>query len=149
MERNRDGSAAGVSNCRGNPQLAPLFQELQSVSRYLSGLASHTPLPPPPTASQQQKEIYQRNRTEWQARFAAFNDQYEDLEQQIAAGSEAFRQIREPLTVANVQSQLPEGTAYIDLLEYRHSSPRLNESGKLDFEDRYIAFVVRVIKHRR
>ena len=69
--------------------------------------------------------------------------QREDLEQKIAAGSDEFRRIREPLLVAEVRQWLPAGTAFVDFLEYWHATPNAEQKGKIDYERRYIAFVVR------
>jgi CHAT domain-containing protein/tetratricopeptide (TPR) repeat protein len=125
-----------------NPRLAPLFAELQSVSHQLSAVSGQTPVPPANTAPDVERTAYNQKREIWNDRFAVLNRQREDLEQRIAAGSEEFRRIREPLTVADVQGWLPEGTAFVDVLEYNHSTPNPDQKGKTDYERRYLAFVV-------
>ena len=126
-----------------NPQLAPLFADLQSVSRRLSALDGQRPLPLAETTSDADKTTFEQKRKIWNDRFVTLSRQAEDLEQQIAAGSEEFRRIREPLTVAQVRQWLPAGTAFVDFLEYEHGTPNAEQKGKVDYERRYIAFVVR------
>lgn len=132
-----------------NPQLAPLFTELQSVSRQLSALTGQTPVPPAKTASDADKTAFEQKRKVWNDRFVTLSRQREDLEQQIAVGSEEFRGIREPLTVADVRKWLPAGTAFIDFLEYRHGTLNAEHKGKVEYERRYIAFVYGRIRNRR
>lgn len=125
-----------------NKRVAPLFKDLQSVSRQLSVLSGRTPIPPPRSAPKTEHSIYQQKRDVWESRFETLNREREDLEQQIAAASEEYRRIQEPLTVAQVQQWLPEDTAFVDFLEYSHSTRDPGSKGKIEWERRYIAFVV-------
>lgn len=95
------------------------------------------------TTSDADKTTFEQKRKIWNDRFVTLSRQAEDLEQQIAAGSEEFRRIREPLTVAQVRQWLPDGTAFVDFLEYEHGTPKAEQKGKVDHKRRYIAFVVR------
>lgn len=130
-----------------NPKLSSLFGRLRSVNRRLSSLADQRPLPPPVAADEAEQVQYQQRRGAWEARFSALRVEREQLEQQIAAASEPFRRLRDPLTVAEVQQCLPAESALIDFLEYTHAAP---DDGLGDAADdaaaearRFVAFVIR------
>ncbi len=61
------------------------------------------PVPPPVSSAKTVHTTYKHKRKLWGQRFAKLAQQREDLEQQIAAESEDFRQIQQPLTSAAVQ----------------------------------------------
>jgi CHAT domain-containing protein/Tfp pilus assembly protein PilF len=126
-----------------NPKLAPVFDSLQSVSRQLSAVSSRVPIPPADRSTDAEGEVYHRKRELWDQQFASLSRQREDLEQQIAADSAEFRESREPLTVAEVQNLLPTTTAFVDFLDYNHATPNPDHKGKMNYQRRYIAFVVR------
>jgi len=73
-------------------------------------VSGKTPVPPPNSATKTQREIFQRNRKRWEEYFTDLNLQREKLEQQIAAGSAEFQELRGQLTVATIQQLLPPGT---------------------------------------
>lgn len=126
----------------GNPKLAPLFVKLQSVTRQLSVASGQVPIPPVKSAPQIKHTTFRQKREVWEQRVAEFTRQREDLEQQIAAGSEEFRRITERLTTDMLQSLLPHGTAFVDFLEYRHGTPDSGKKGQTNYEGRYVAVVV-------
>ena len=125
-----------------NPKLVPLFESLQSVSQQLSVATTQTPVPPPTSADQTKRANYRLRRDQWEERFAKLIRASEDLQQQIAAGSEEFRELQEPLTAEIVQNILPVGTAFVDFIEYEHKTPSSDKKGIFNAEQRYIAFVV-------
>ena len=126
----------------GNPKLSPLFTELQSVTQQLSVASGQIPIPPAKSASETKRNAFRQKREIWEKRVAGLSRHREDLEQQIAAGSEEFRRITEPLTTEAVQSGLPKDAAFIDFLEYQHSSPDPKKKGKTNYEQRYLVVVV-------
>jgi CHAT domain-containing protein/Tfp pilus assembly protein PilF len=126
----------------GNPKLAPLFAELQSVTRQLSVASGQIPNPPATSAPKVKHNAFRKKRGVWQQRVAGLTRRREDLEQQIAADSEEFRRITEPLTTDILQSLLPQGTAFIDFLKYSHATPAPNPKSRTNYEQRYLAVVV-------
>lgn len=126
-----------------NPEVAPLFTQLQTVASRLSAQTHRRPLPPASEATVAVRSEFEREVAEWQAEFAGLTRQREELERQIAASSEEFRRIQEPVTVAAVQRSLPQRTAYVDFLEYSHGEPSTERPGRFSYEQRYLVFVVR------
>jgi CHAT domain-containing protein len=72
-------------------------------------------------------------------------EEKERLEGKLARRSADFRQEKERqrLTPAQLQGALPKDTALLDFLEYRHVTPAADKKGKLQGENRLMAFVVR------
>ena len=62
-----------------NPQLSPLFTDLQNVSRQLSALTGQTPVPPTATATDAEKTAFEQERQVWNHRFVTLSRQREDL----------------------------------------------------------------------
>ena len=81
----------------------------------------------------------------WQTELAALSEQKDQLEEKLTRQSAAFRAARAEArrTPEQLQAALPRDAALIDVLEYTHSSPPPERKGKLKFERRLIAFVVR------
>ena len=119
-----------------NERLAPYFRDLQAVSRQMSAVTSHAPIPPAKETDNAAVAAYATSREIWGKRFTELNQRYEDLAAVIARESEPFREIREPFTEAALQKLLPLDTAFVDFLEYWHYRPV--EKPEL----RYLAVVV-------
>jgi CHAT domain-containing protein len=116
---------------RIEPELKPLFQELELVSLRLSNLAFSVPDP--------------KQRESWQRQTAELSDRKETLERDLATKSAAFRQQQAllQLTSDDVRKALPQKAALIDVLEYSQFSPPAGGKGELSGERRLVAFVVR------
>ena len=69
----------------------------------------------------------------------------DQLEEELTRQSAAFRAARAEAqrTPEQLQAALPRDAALIDVLEYTHSSPPPEHKGKMKFESRLIAYVVR------
>jgi len=126
-----------------NPDLSPLFAELQTISRQLSSLSESAPIPLPHKAPELQRTARRQERADWESRFAMLVRQREDLEQRIAGESREFRIAHERLETSTVQQWLPADTALLDFLEYRHAIIDPEHPGKPRYERRFIVFVVR------
>lgn len=116
---------------RRRPDLKPRFDELLSVDVRLSTLALRGP--------------GQGGRNVWEQQVAKLSQQKETIEAGLSARSVEFAEER---ALMNPRSEdleriLPEQTALIDVLEYSHFRPSAEKPGKLDWERRLAAFVVR------
>ncbi len=126
-----------------DPSLALLYTELKKVSQQLSATSISTPLPPNSQASKAQQQLFRQKREHWQDRMDELISQREDLERQIAAQSESFRALSKPLTVAQVQQQLPDKSALIDFIEYHHPVQNMDSELGEDAERLFLAFIIR------
>jgi len=126
-----------------DPQLASLLDELRISSRSLSALTAQAPIPPATSAPQPELLAYQYRRTVWEKRFVTLNLEHEKLEKRLAERSSAFREIRDSLTVAEVRQSLPNATAFVEFLEYRHTISQASREGMKRSERRFVAFVIR------
>jgi tetratricopeptide (TPR) repeat protein len=79
------------------------------------------------------------------ARLRELGQRRDRLEEELAGRSAAYRRLLEQdrRGAAEVRIALPEGTALIDFLEYRHSSPPAKGGTGLTVERRLLAFVMR------
>ncbi len=100
---------------RQQPELAPDFEQLRSVSSRLATLAFAAPDPKKQAAYRRQMEELTLEK--------------ERLEAELSAKSALFRQQRAQArrTPAQLQEVLPAGTALVDFLEYIHFSRLLPE----------------------
>ena len=117
---------------RQQPELAPDFEHLRSVSGRLATLAFATPDPEKQAAYRRQMEELTLEK--------------ERLEAELSAKSALFRQQQAQArrTPAQLQEVLPAGTALVDFLQYTHWSPPAAESkGKFQKEQRLAAFILR------
>jgi CHAT domain-containing protein len=112
---------------RDHPRLAKRLGELRTVR---AGLAKLTSQPPTPAGQKQ-----------WLERFRVLEAQKEKLEVGLASDSAEFRRLRQ-VEPAAVAAALPEGSALVDLLVYRHRRPDPDRKGKLLSEERLVAFVL-------
>ena len=108
---------ATARQARANPQFAPLFDELLSVSTRLATLSLAVPDP--------------KKREVWLRQIGDLTNRKEDLERDLATKSAEFRQAQETasLTPEQLQRVLPKGTALVDFLEYTHSTPPPDRKG--------------------
>lgn len=118
------------------PSLKPLYVELQSVTQQLSALARKTP--PAPSKNQQDKGA----REKWENTFDRLSQRREHLEREIAAQSDTFKRITNPITVQTVQSLLEPKTVFVDLLQYSHRTSQKNVRGSDQGDTRFLAFVI-------
>ena len=126
-----------------SPELQSVFQELQSVARQLSSLSRHVPIPPPNKSPASVLDTYKRKRAAWENHFQQLSVRRENLEQELASKSEDFAHLQKPLRVSQVREWLPEGTVFVDFLEYVYFARNQKEEGKTSVERRYVAWVVR------
>ncbi len=112
------------------PEVARAAAEWQSVVR-LATLALARPVPDEQDA--------------WRRQLAALTERKEQLEEELARQSVAFRAARAETrrTPEQLQAALPRDAALIDVLEYTHSSPPPERKGEPKRERSLIAFVVR------
>ncbi len=117
---------------RQQPELAPNFEHLRSVSSRLATLAFAAPDPKKQAAYRRQMEELTLEK--------------ERLEAELSAKSALFSQQRAKArrTPAQLQEVLPAGTALVDFLEYIHFSlPAAGSKGKMQKEQRLAAFILR------
>jgi len=112
------------------PEIIPMFDDLQGTARRLATLALAVPDP--------------KQQTAWRRQVATLSEQKEHLEVELARRSAEFRraQSRRETTPERVQAALPDGVALVDLLEYTDFSPPLAGKGQWKVERRLVAFVV-------
>jgi len=125
-----------------HPTLAPALAELQLLSRRLSRHSQRAPNPPADPSDAGRMASFAERKNNWLGEFSELTRSREIIEQRIAAHSEEFRSIREPLTVDAVQGFLADDAAFVDLLEYTQVSPDPHEKGSAIYERRFVAFVV-------
>ena len=113
------------------PEVARAAAEWQSVVVRLATLALAQPGP--------------NQQDAWGRQLAALTERKDQLEEELTRQSAAFRAARAEArrTPEQLQAALPRDAALIDVLEYTHSSPPPERKGRLKFERRLIAFVVR------
>ncbi len=117
------------------PELKKLFDETETVSTRLATLAMAGS---DPKHADERRDGIKR-----------LTEQKEALEEKMAAESNDFAAIREDARLTGAQqldrlkSALPEKTALVDILEYRHGAPSKTKRGPIDFEWRLAAFVVK------
>ena len=113
------------------PELKETWDAFQSVSSRLAKLSFDTPDP--------------KRRDIWRRQLDDATREKEELEVKLMRESAAFRRQKElqRLTPEQLQKALPAGTALVDFLEYRHSTPPPEGKGKMKVERHLVAFVVR------
>jgi len=81
----------------------------------------------------------------WRRQLADLTERKDQLEEELTRRSTVFSAARAEArrTPEQLQAALPRDAALIDVLEYTHSSPPLERKGKMKFEGRLVAFVVR------
>ena len=80
----------------------------------------------------------------WRRQLAAVSAQKDELETELARLSSAYRQTQRQVTLDVLRAALPAEAALVDYIEYSHTEPPpTDQPGKLRFERRLVAFVVR------
>ena len=112
------------------PELLPVFKNIQSVAARLAKLA----LTPPDA----------KNLATWRTQLEQLTQQKEELEQELARRSVAWREAKRDVTPEDLRNSLPEDVALIDFLEYRHWTPTPgNPAPEGTSEQHLLAVVVR------
>jgi tetratricopeptide (TPR) repeat protein/CHAT domain-containing protein len=116
---------------RDRPDLRPTTDQLRLARAGLARLAQLTPANP-------------EQRDDWLKRFDILEASKEQLERTLAENSAAFRRFREVrhAGAAEIARVLPEGTALVDFVAYRHFTPKLKAKPPWHVEGRLLAFVV-------
>ena len=127
------GSATSAGSCAPTP--GP-----RSPAPPPSGSPSSSGSPPWPWPSPAPT-----SRTPGAASSPTLTERKDQLEEELTRQSAAFRAARAEArrTPEQLQAALPRDAALIDVLEYTHSSPPPERKGKMKFERRLVAFVVR------
>ncbi|OAI46312.1 hypothetical protein AYO44_11465 [Planctomycetaceae bacterium SCGC AG-212-F19] len=114
-----------------DPKAAALLEELRGTTARLAALSFAIPDP--------------RQRDAFNRQVAALSERKEQLEQELARLSAAFRSGQDlaRLTPEQLQKTLPPGTALVDFLEFWHTSRHPTLKGAYINERRLVAFIVR------
>jgi CHAT domain-containing protein len=111
------------------PELKEPLRRLQEVRGRLARLGLQTPPP--------------ARRAGWVKQLQALGDQKQRLEADLSGRSVRFRRDGKRLTPEQLSKELPEGVAFIDLVEYAHYSPPQGGKGLAPPDWRLLAFVLR------
>jgi CHAT domain-containing protein/Tfp pilus assembly protein PilF len=111
------------------PELKPLFNQLQSVTRRWSAQVYATV--EPAKAESHRKEL------------EALSQEKERLEAELSQKSEVFRAATRPLSLAEAQALLPGDAAVVDYLEFWKFVPSESQPGNFEFVRSLVAFVIR------
>lgn len=112
----------------GRADVAPLWDELQQVTRQWAALA-HTGGTP--------EQVAQRR-----AALHSLTDQREQLAAELSRRSTAYRQATTSPRPADLQAALPRGTVLVDYLEYTRLIPDAEHPGRFESVPSLLAFVV-------
>lgn len=126
----------------GNPTSQALFKSLRSVSQQLSTLTDKFPDSPPEGSKDFVWKSFERKQELWKESFDRLTEKREELEREIADASSEFLSVFTPLTVTDLQTILPQGTAYVDFVEFGYPKPDKDNQWIFDWERHYLAFVV-------
>ncbi|MDA1231386.1 MAG: CHAT domain-containing protein, partial [Planctomycetota bacterium] len=120
----------GVRLAAGDPAIAELFKELQSVSARTAGLLRKTPDPEP-------RDIWMRQLDDLTAK-------REMLEKQLMEQSAAFRKLKERITLEQLLAALPTDAVLVDFWEFNLYRPAEAEGKPAPRPERsYMAYVVK------
>ena len=111
------------------PELAKLVIELRSLAASRAQLMLNAPSP--------------KNVEEWRRRLEEVTEQQESRERELSEKSVALRNLRKPVSPADVRSVLPPGVVLVDVFEYLHVLTPSAESPAAMYERRLVAFVIR------
>jgi CHAT domain-containing protein len=112
-----------------HPQLRGDLEALRAARARLGRLTLRTPDPAGQAA--------------WLKQVQALTEQKERLEAELSRRSAAFRRLGRRLTPGQLSQLLPADLALVDLLEYTHYTLPKGGKGKLQQEQRLLAFVLR------
>lgn len=110
-----------------NENLAPLFAELQGVTRKWSALSAALPQADP----------------RWGERLAALVEEKDRLELALSRQSAEFRTATGRVEIADLQAALPDGSALVDYFEFSFREPSAETPGQFDWRQSLAAFVIR------
>jgi CHAT domain-containing protein len=115
----------------GHPELKEPLLRLQGVRGRLARVALLTPQP--------------KGHASWLKQVQALTDERDRLEADLARRSSELPQKmkRRRLSPEQLSRELPQGVAFVDLLEYSHYSPPRAGKGKAQGQWRLLAFVLR------
>ncbi len=111
------------------PELAKLVNELRSLAARRAQLMLNVPSP--------------KNVEEWRRRLEEVTQQQESLERELSEKSVELRNLRKPVSPADVRSVLPADAVLVDVFEYLHVLTPSVEPSAAMHERRLVAFVVR------
>ncbi|MDX1944997.1 MAG: tetratricopeptide repeat protein [Pirellulaceae bacterium] len=119
--------AARLGDEGADPQVAKTLQALRDTSGQLAALVLDVPS--------------EDGRAAWRERIAQLTNDRQQLEEELARLSAAFRslQTQEQVSVRQIQAALPADAVLVDLLEYSHQT----SVEKNDYETRLAAFIVK------
>jgi CHAT domain-containing protein len=113
----------------GQPELMPIFHQLQQTTTQYAQLAWATPDP--------KQEIA------WRQQVEKLGAEKERLEGELMTRSADYRQAKRQVTLEELQAALPRDVVLVDFLEYSHYTPAERKQGRTEsWERRLIAFVV-------
>jgi CHAT domain-containing protein/tetratricopeptide (TPR) repeat protein len=118
-----------VRSVTDQPELAPLFSDLQKVAAELAKVAFATPDPSAIRA--------------WQGQIQALSERKEGIERQLAEKSATYRQARRRVMPAELSAALPAGYALVDCAEFSDRVVDSRPPGWLYARRRLLAFIVR------
>lgn len=137
MYREILGVRGAASACQTADRLAHNHAELrlqlqmvQSARQKLAQAAFH-----PPQEG--------RDRSAWVTDLVRLVEEKDDEERTLAVASRPFLPAEKPLEVADLQAILADDVAFIDFLKYEHIFPPPDHHGRMLYEFKLVAFVVR------
>ena len=115
---------------QSDPQLAPLFTELRSVSTRRAQQTLTTPDP--------------KSLDVWRKQIDQLAQRQEELERELSGRSAAYRDAQQIVSVGDLRASLPAGHALVDFWEYSQLLPPVDDKPAApQFERRLVAFIVR------
>jgi tetratricopeptide (TPR) repeat protein len=90
-----------------NPELAPVFAQLQRVAAQLARLAWATPDP--------------KQEAGWHEQVARLSEEKERLEAELSSRSTAYRQAKRQVTLEELQAAIPKDVVLVDIIEFSRS----------------------------
>lgn len=114
------------------PELKPVWNDLQSAAARLAKLALSTP------------DSKTTDMDAWRRQIAELSAEKERLEAELAGRSEAYREANKPVTLEDVRATIPANVAIVDFLEHASSAPiEERKKGPGTWHQRLAAFVIR------
>ena len=112
------------------PELTPLFAELQSVAARRAKQTLHTPAPD--------------GAEEWRKQLDQLAQRQDEIEKILASRSAAFKSFQSPITVAEIRASLPDKHVLVDFIEYDQLTKSADAApGVTHLEKHLAAFVLR------
>jgi CHAT domain-containing protein len=111
------------------PELAQRVIDLRSLAASRAQLMLNVPSP--------------KSVDDWRRRLEEVTQQQESLERELSEQSVALRNIRQPVSPADIRNVLPADAALVDVFEYLHELVPSAEPSAALHERRLVAFVIR------